>query len=102
MMRIHFSISRSTCARNSSVVLPIGWNARSSKLAPNAALFTALAEMRCSLSTIAAGEVDAGADAGRREGQLARIGLGERDELLGGLERRRGVHAQHQLRSRQQ
>ena len=42
-MRIHFSISRSTCARNSAVVLPIGWNPRSSRFAPNAALFTAFA-----------------------------------------------------------
>ena len=54
------------------------------------------------LAELLAGEVDAGADPGRCKGQLARISLGERDQFRRGLERRRWVHAQHQLRSRQQ
>ncbi len=58
--------------------------------------------MPADLAELLAGEMDAGADAGRGERELARIGLGVVDQFLRGLERRGRMHAQHQLRARQQ
>ena len=51
------------------------------------------------LAELLAGEMNAGADAGRRKGELARIGLGVIDEVFRGLERREFVHRQHKLRA---
>ena len=56
MILIHFSISRSTWERNSSVVVPIGWKPRSSSaLAERRVLHRVGAEICCSFSTIGAG-----------------------------------------------